>query len=72
MHGGSTTEYSPAQEAWPHSISTPWVSTNTAEERKDFSLEAFAEGVSLTVGLLVLPRACAWLVPSPLMPKEAT
>lgn len=39
MHGGSTTEYSPAQEAWPHSISTPWVSTSTAEERKDFSLK---------------------------------
>lgn len=32
-----------------HSISTPWVSTRTAE-REDFSLEAFAKGVTPTVG----------------------
>lgn len=28
MHRGSRAEYSPAQEAWLHSISTPWVSTS--------------------------------------------
>lgn len=65
MYRGSRAEYSPAQEAWLHSISTPWISTSTPEEREDFSLEAFAKNVTPTVDLLELPRACACLVPSP-------
>lgn len=35
MHRGRTTEYSPAQEVWLYSISTPRVSISTAEGRED-------------------------------------